>query len=277
MGLRSTAAAFLLGGTSALLAADGRALLVDDFEAGGVSLVAGCPFPPGSSWESIETGLAGAVGGRRETSVIPTGPLPDVEGCMNATQELTFVSAELVTGAEDDGMLFIATNNLEDSLFEGGAYFGPVYRMLDSSTFDLTDGGASDTLQIAFSEVGGPFVLRVWARSAYEPAIPQWPEGHGRFDVASSGVLSIPFESLFGGVEPWRTACPRVCPDLSRLEYLHFEFYADSGAQNRRIRISDIRSVPEPATAALLLGGIAALGFRARRISRRAGPARPCR
>ena len=268
MGLRASAAAFLLCGTSVVFAADGQALLVDDFESGGTSLAAGCPPPPGSSGQNVETGLTGVLGGRRSTFLMDIGPLVAIgfSLCPSEPGEHTFVSAELTTGAGDDGMLFEVTNNITDTS-DVGAYFELTYQMPDFTAFDLTDGGASDTLQIAFDEVGGPFVLRISAGYRFGA------QGYGRFDFDSPGILSIPFESLFHEtLLEARPACPNSCPDLSRLEFLAFNLFAPSGALEQRIRISDIRSVPEPATAALLFGGLAAIGF-----IRRAPLARRCR
>lgn len=178
MGLRVAAPALLVCLGAVLLAATGRALVVDDFESGGFALATGCRPPPGSYLTNVETGLAGALGGRRSTFLTPMGPLPVPCPAASETEELTFVTAELVTGAQDDGVLFEVTNNIT-ATNDVGAYFVLTYQLPDSTAFDLTDGGASDTLQIAFAEVGGPFVLRISAGYQFGA------RGYGRFDFDS--------------------------------------------------------------------------------------------
>ena len=112
--------------------------------------------------------------------------------------------------------------------------------------WDLTDNGASAMLLIELPEVGGPFELTVTDTGA--------SFGMRVLAVDAAGTLSVPLADLFD------ICAAGICPDVSRLDTFSLQVFADVGAIEQRIVVSELRSVPEPESALLLLGGLMALG-----------------
>lgn len=186
-------------------AIDGRALLIDNFEDGGFSLVGGCAPPANEELSSVENWLSGTLAGRRNSSIIPLGPLPNAS-CGSLPAMTTFATALLSPGIGNGGALIVITNG--SSVIGSGPIFGLSYSSPALAPWDMTDNGASDMLLIELPEVGGPFELTVTGMGT--------SFGMRVLAVDAAGTLNVPLAiystSVPRGSAPmFRGSTPSIC------------------------------------------------------------------
>jgi len=225
------------------LSAPAHALLIDDFETPALQVQSGA----GATTAAASTALTGF---RTLSSSFP--------GSANAAPTLT-------AGADNSGVLSYAPlpghiGSAGSVAWDAGVAFanGAPYQY-----FDLTDGGVSHTF--AFDVLVASNLVGVGANSWFEM---QYVDAAGNTEVDGPLVYfdspSFPVELPFGG---FATSHPNAA---SRVE-LHF----GGNGQNAFLpfSIDNVRTIPEPGSGVLILGGFVGLALhrhRARGSSREA-------